>query len=146
MGIEHTECEEELLKTFEFEGNSQPIDFVETVPVNTGVECDVYAFVQDDSKDLGIIRINPGYKTPLQRVLKGQRTIEGYISGEGQLTIIRSGGNNEVYQVGNQTQEKLAIDINIGDLMQWQAKGSSRLIAYEICIPPYQDGRYENIG
>ncbi len=29
--------------------------------------------------------------------------------------------------------------------MQWQADPNSPLEAYEICYPPYQDGRYENL-
>ena len=33
----------------------------------------------------------------------------------------------------------------IGEIMQWQADKDSPLVAYEICIPPYEDGRYENI-
>lgn len=134
----------EYLAEFEFEGTSRPILFVETELITEGVECDVYAFPQDTSMDLGIIRIEPGYRTPLQRVLHGQRTIEGYMSGEGQLSVTRSDGNNEIYQVDPMTG-KLSVDINIGDLMQWQA-GSARLIAYEICIPPYQDGRYKNLS
>lgn len=142
MGIEQSDQHPQI---FEFEGRLQTVSFVETLPVVEGVECDVYAFDQDGTKDLGIIRIEPGFKTPLQRVLNGERTIEGYISGEGQLAITRSNGQWEVYQVSDAVSEKPSIDINIGDLMQWEATGSSRLVAYEICIPPYQGGRYENL-
>lgn len=137
MSIEH-------LTAFEFEGIPQPVSFVETLSVTDGVECDVYTFMGDDSKDLGIIRIEPGYKTPLQRVLQGERTIEGYVSGEGQLNILRD-GSWKTYLVRDDIQGKLPVNVNIGDLMQWHAVGSSRLVAYEVCIPPYQDGRYENL-
>ena len=142
MGIEQSTEHPEV---FEFEGKSQAVSFVETLSVVEGVECDVYTFVGDDTKDLGIIRIEPGFSTPIQRVLQGLRTIEGYVSGEGQLIITRSNDQWEVYQVNERVSEKPSIDVNIGDLMQWQATGSSRLVAYEVCIPPYQDGRYENI-
>jgi hypothetical protein len=30
--------------------------------------------------------------------------------------------------------------------MQWFADDDSSLTAYEICYPPYEDGRYENIS
>jgi hypothetical protein len=29
--------------------------------------------------------------------------------------------------------------------MRWEADPKSNLKAYEICFPPYEDGRYENI-
>ena len=29
--------------------------------------------------------------------------------------------------------------------MQWEADKDSDLVAYEICFPPYEDGRYQNI-
>lgn len=146
MSIEHTECGDEHLKEFELEGNSQSVIFVKTEPVGEGVECDVYTFTEDSSKDLGIIRIKAGHKTPLQRVVQGVRTVEGHLFGEGQLIITRIGGNREAYLFNDQTQVKFPIDVNMGDLMQWQATGSLRLVAYEVCIPPYQDGRYRNIG
>lgn len=142
MGIEQGSQHPEV---FEFEGKPQTVSFITTQLVVDGVECDVYTFDGDNSKDLGIIRIEPGYKTPLQRVLQGVRTIEGYISGEGQLAITRKNGRYEVYQVNDRIIEKLSIDVNVGDLMQWKAAVNSGLVAYEICIPPYQDGRYENV-
>lgn len=129
------------LVNFEFEGNTQPVEFVETMDVAEGVSCDVYKFVGDDTKDLGIIKIDVGCKTPLQKVLKGDRTIEGYISGEGKL-IVSKDGENKIYEVGD--SEKLSVEVNIGETMQWQA-GDKQLIAYEVCFPPYEDGRYENL-
>ncbi|MFH1705954.1 MAG: hypothetical protein ABH867_03555 [Patescibacteria group bacterium] len=75
------------IKSFLFEGREQPVSFVETMHIVDGVDCDVYTFDGDSTKDLGIIRIVPGNKTPLQRVLKGDRTVEGYLSGKGKLTI-----------------------------------------------------------
>jgi hypothetical protein len=35
--------------------------------------------------------------------------------------------------------------VGIGDVMQWEADKETDLVAYEICFPPYEDGRYENI-
>ncbi len=133
------------MKSFIFEGQEQPISFVETMHVAKGAECDVYGFVGDPSKDLGIIRIRSGSRTPLQRVLKGDRTVEGYISGKGKLTVTKLDGMKTVYKVGENLQEPLVVSIGIGELMQWEADINSDLVVYEVCFPPYEDGRYENI-
>lgn len=129
------------LTEFEFEGKKQKVSFIETMNVTDGVVCDVYKFDDDDTKDLGIIKVQPGYKTPLQRVLKGDRTIEGHISGDGRL-IISKDGQEKIYQP--EEGRELKVDVKVGETMQWQA-GNEPLIAYEICFPPYEDGRYENL-
>lgn len=132
------------LITFGFEGKPHPVTFVETMDVTTGVKCDVYKFVGDETKDLGIIRIDAGCKTPLQKVLKGERTIEGFVSGKGKLTITKVSGGKVTYEVNNSSRSFL-VAVRIGELMQWEADVHSDLVAYEICYPPYVDGRYENI-
>ena len=134
-----------FISDFEFEGILLPVDFVETTNVVNGVTCDVYKFTGDDSKDLGIIRIDPGHKTPLQKVLGGVKTIEGYVSGSGKLTITKSNGRVETHTVTDKPDEYLSVPVEIGDTMQWEASPNSRLVAYEVCIPPYQDGRYQNL-
>jgi len=133
------------INSFTFEGKEQPVNFVETMKVAEGVECDLYTFDGNTSKDLGIIRIKPGSRTPLQKVVKGDRTIEGYISGKGKLTIIGSDGIQHIYEVGDEMKEPTVVAIAIGELMQWEADPNSNLIVYEVCFPPYEDGRYENI-
>jgi hypothetical protein len=136
------------LTTFEFKGMILPVEFVETLEVTKGVRCHVYNFVGDDSKDLGIIEIEPGCKTPLQLVNdveEGQKTIEGFVSGEGTLKIKRKSGANEIYIVSNKIESPLSKDVEVGDNMQWTANADSKLIAYEICIPKYKDGRYTNL-
>lgn len=140
------EKETSRLNSFEWEGITQKVSFSETQEIAPGVECGVYNFDGDSSKDLGIIRIKPGSKTPSQKVLKGKRTIEGYVSGKGKLTITPNDGQNSInYQVGYNPKEKLAIDVKIGEVMQWQADKGSNLVAYEVCIPRYKPGRYENL-
>lgn len=133
------------LKVFVFEGKEQQVTFVETMKVAEGVECDVYSFNGDSSKDLGIIRIKPGSQTPLQKVLKGDRTVEGYISGKGKLTITGGEGKQRIYEASSKIKEPVAVTVAIGELMQWEAAPDSNLQAYEECFPPYKDGRYENI-
>lgn len=129
---------------FGFEEGIRKVLFVETVDVTAGVQCDVYTVEGDNNKDLGIIRIK-GTKTPLQRVLKGERTVEGFVSGKGKLTITKADGKEEVYSVDDRSSLGFKIDVGIGELMQWQADEDCDLVAFEICIPPYEEGRYENI-
>ena len=134
--------EKQVLQTFENKGEPQKVTFVETMDVTEGVQCDVYSFVDDSEKDLAIIRIAAGKHTPSQRVIKGDKTIEGYISGKGKLIITKQTGEEDVYR----TDEKhLEVVVNTGDVMQWIADSNSPLIAYEICYPPYEDGRYQNL-
>lgn len=133
------------LKTFLFEDKEQAVSFVETIHVAVCVDCDVYSFDNDQAKDLGIIKIRPGAKTPLQKVLKGERTIEGYLSGKGKLTVTGIDGQQKVYLVNEETKKPFSVTVKIGELMQWRADENSDLVAYEICFPPYEDGRYENI-
>lgn len=133
------------MNTFDFEGVSQPVSFVETMDVTTGVQCDVYKFIDDSSKDLGIIRIEPGAKTPLQKVLQGDRTIEGYLSGKGKLVITKPDKTKVEYPVSESTQKPFTVTVAVGEIMQWKADEDSPLVAYEICFPPYADGRYENL-
>lgn len=133
------------LTEFVFKEGLKGVDFVETVQVIEGVECDVYSVRGDNSKDLGIIRIGLGAKTPLQKVLKGKRTVEGHVSGRGKLIITRADGEEEVYPVYDDIKKKFQIDVGIGDTMQWQADENSELVAFEMCIPPYENGRYENL-
>lgn len=133
------------LNSFEFDNKTQPVSFVETTKVTTGVECDVYKFDGDETKDLGVIRIEPGSKTPLQRVLKGDRTIEGHISGKGKLIITKPDNTREEHPVDDTIPKPFTVTVGIGETMQWQADKDSSLVAYEICFPPYEDGRYENL-
>ena len=129
-------------RSFQYEGEEYEISFVETTHVVDGVECEVYTFPKDKSKDLGIIKIDPGKKTPLQRVLQGEKTVEGYISGNGKLTITKPDGKQEEFLADG---SPLTTVVNVGDLMQWEADPDSGLVAFEICYPPYEDGRFENI-
>lgn len=134
-----------LLDKFEFDGVPLPVEFVETTEVTDGVKCDVYKFTGDNTKDLGVIKIEPGKKTPLQKVLKGDRTIEGFISGKGKLKIGKADGTSETFGVDEEWQKPFSISVEIGDTMQWESAPDSKLVAYEICFPPYEDGRYENL-
>jgi hypothetical protein len=130
----------EKLKHF----NDEEVSFIETMQVKDGVTCDVYVFNNDVSKDLGVVTVSMGHKTPLQKVLLGDKTIEGFISGAGVLTINKENGNVESYKFPSDTQPK-EIEVKVGEIMQWEADKDVDLVFYEICYPPYKDGRYENL-
>lgn len=136
----------EQLTSFSFQEQSLPIKFVEEMIVKEGVVCQVYQFEGDNTKDLGIVTVESGIKTPLQKVLQGDRTIEGWISGKGTLTITGASEEKRVYEVGGESQAPFSVVVDVGQIMQWQAARGSVLKFYEICYPPYQDGRYENLA
>ena len=129
------------LNRFMVDGVVQPVAFVKTEQVAEGVECDVYRFERDETKDLGIIRIQGGHATPFQRVLQGEKTIEGHMSGDGSLYVEKPDGGGTLYE----TERPFSTTIETGDVMRWHAVRGSTLVAYEICYPPYQDGRFENL-
>ena len=108
------------LGSFDFEGQTLKVNFIESMKVTTGVACDVYGFEGDKSKDLAIVEVEPDCKTPLQRVLKGEKTIEGYISGKGILTITKPTGEKKIYKVGD-SKDPFSVSVAIGELMQWQS-------------------------
>lgn len=127
------------------EEEAQTIKFVEKVAVTDGVTCFVYEFVEDGSRDLGIVTVEPGKKTPLQLVLQGSLTIEGHISGNGKLVVDHENGNRSVYVVSDEQPLAAPVAIQVGDILQWQADENSTLTFFEICYPPYQEGRFKNL-
>lgn len=135
---------QQMLNSFVVDGEELPVTFVETMEVKEGVNCDVYTFDGDDTRDLAVIAVDKGTSTPLQRVLDGTKTTEGYIWGKAKLNIARASGEEEKWAfpgwqpVGRQT------DVHVGDTMQWTAQDD--LTFYEICEPPYVDGRFENLS
>jgi hypothetical protein len=110
-----------------------------------GVLCDVYSVVRDATWDIGMITIDPSCKTRRQKVLQGTSTVERYFSGKGKLIVTRaSSGNTETYNVGDYSVG-LAVEVNVGDVMQWEADPDRKLVVCEVCYPPYADGRFENL-
>lgn len=121
----------------------QQVTFIRTDQIKNGVECDVYEFVNDSSKDLAIVRVKANHSTPLQKVLAGDSTIEGYLNGEGQLVVSDAKGHTTVYSYTEIGQATNPVSVYIGETMQWHA-GTKGLVFYEICTPPYEDGRFIN--
>lgn len=131
------------LTTFAVDGQQLQVTFLNTEKVKDGVECDVYGFVGDTTKDLAVIRVQPGCQTPLQKVVDGERTIEGYISGTGRLKVIKDDGEI-IYHEFTPESQNLPVTVQTGELMQWKAASDSALTFYELCTPPYEKGRFEN--
>lgn len=132
------------LDKFNFQGENLPVNFRETEVIANGVECDTYDFTGDREKDLGIIRIQ-GEQTPKQKVVKGDKTIETFMSGAGRLKVKRGNGWVELYEFGGKSHATKSVEVSIGDEMQWQAGVGSHLEASEVCLPPYEDGRFVNL-
>ena len=132
----------QIINVFKELDINKPVKYVETLSIKDGVECDVYEFIEDKSIDLAIVRVKKGSSTPLQRVLSGTKTIEGHIDGEGTFTITNVSGIKQVYSFGNDATHK-PMQVKIGECMQWIA--TTDLTFFEICDPPYEDGRFENI-
>lgn len=116
------------------------VNYMESMQVREGVVCDVYEFIDDNSRDLGVIRVNTGMSTPRQRVLEGDKTIEGYMTGKGTLIVEGVDGEVQEYTFPGSANE---VTINVGEIMQWKA--DKDLTFYEICYPPYIDGRFQNL-
>lgn len=123
---------------------SYAVLYLNTNQVKEGVECDVYSFVGDSTKDLAIVRVKAGFSTPRQKVMSGAKTIEGFISGEGNLQIVNDSGevSDHLFEPGI---EASPVEVSIGDTMQWRAATDFDLSFYEICTPPYEKGRFENL-
>jgi hypothetical protein len=128
-------------------GDEVKIAYVETTQVKEGVSCDVYRFAEDNSKDLAIVTVTQGAKTPLQRVVRGISTIEGFYDGAGTLTVKLDDGTEQLYRFepGDNARMQAGIQIEIGQQMQWAADKGEDLVFYEVCDPPYEDGRFVNL-
>lgn len=127
-----------------FGGTNIQVSFVESIQINDGVKCDVYSFNGDNTKDLAIIRIGAGYSTPLQKVLDGKRTVEGYLSGIGGFMHKRDG--IERFYTNDELEKIRAVEVQIGDEMQWRAGEHSNMVVYEVCYPPFKNGRFEDMN
>ena len=131
------------ITSFEKSGTSSAVSFIETQQVKEGVECDIYRFDDDTSRDLAIVRVSKGYKTPLQLVIKGDCTLEGFISGVGTLTVVNHDSVTKKY-VFKADKLGTQVEVKVGETMQWEAHED--LTFYEICEPPYEDGRFQNLA
>lgn len=132
------------LTSIQLGGRTLATTYVGTSDVKEGVKCDVYTFPEDKTRDLGVVRVTTGHSTPLQRVIKGAKTIEGFERGKGTFMLGLEDGTTQLYTFPND-EDIREITVGIGQTMQWTA-GDEDLVFYEICEPPYEDGRFENLS
>jgi hypothetical protein len=132
------------LTHFKVNSRVEKVTFVETQAVKEGVDCDIYSFDSDASKDLAVVCVQPGFKTPLQKVLLGDKTIEGFMNGAGILSTWAVDGLQRNYSFDEENKSE-EVSVKIGEMMQWSADQDLGLTFYEICEPPYEDGRFENV-
>src|SRR5579871_4964010 len=92
-----------------------PVSYVETIQVKDGVVCDTYTFEGDSTRDLAIVQVEPGSKTPLQRVLDGTRTIEGYLKGKGVLTVHGTDGIVRRYFFKSDMDRDVSVIVKVGE-------------------------------
>src|SRR6056297_1517301 len=97
------------------EFKDQKVNFIETTQVKEGVVCDIYEFDNDTTKDLGIVKVSKGFKTPLQKVLSGEKTIEIFREGAGQLKVIGTDKKERIYDFPRQHSE---VEVQVGEIMQ----------------------------
>lgn len=90
---------------------SNVVIYTETTYPNDDTECDVYIFDNDPSRDLAIIKVKPHGQTPKQRVVSGEQTFEGYMSGFGNLCV-----NDKVYTFPSESLSE--VEVKAGDCMQ----------------------------
>ncbi len=61
------------------------------------------------------------------------------------MLIISPDGSKEIFKFEPNIVYDFSVVIEVGQIMQWQADKKCELIAYEVCYPPYEDGRYKNL-
>lgn len=130
------------LNSFPYNGQAYLVRFIETQKITKGVACDIYAFTEDETKDLAIITIDRGNKTPLQKLIGGNVTIEGFVSGSG---ILRVKSKDEEYTYIFNQNSSDPVSIKQGEIIQWIVDKDSDLVVFEICEPPFSEGRFENL-
>jgi hypothetical protein len=129
----------ERLDTFYYRGEHRPVRYLETDQVKPGVVCDIYEFIGVNAFDLAIVTVSPGCSTPLKRVEEtGGKTIEGIMKGYGSFYV---GGESRVSLTFGFPRVNT---VNFGETMQWEA-GDRGLTFFEICHPPYKEGRFVNL-
>jgi len=122
------------------------VTFVETQKVKEGVTCDIYTIDGDSTKDLAVIEIQPGFRSPRQKVMKGTRTIQRFISGTAYLYVNGLDGSEHTrFFASKEARQNNDVEVRVGEIMQWSSLGPDLLAYYEICEPPFEKGRFEDL-
>lgn len=140
-----------ILETFRFKGQLLPVKHVKTVAEAPGVTSDVYTFLTRNmlratNRDLAILHFEPGASLPRQRMVQGITTVEGFISGDGILHIVRANGQEETHFFRGRNSGRPIVEVHMDDIMQLRAFKRSPFESFEICYPPYTDGRFQDLS
>ena len=128
------------------EGKRLPITFVESQVVKEGVTCDIYTIDDDRTKDLAVIEIQPGFRSPRQKVIKGDLTIQRFFSGAAYLYVDELDGSKRTrFFKSQEATQNNDVEVKVGEIMQWSSLGPDPLIYHEICEPPFEKGRFEDL-
>lgn len=134
------------LTTLVCDDRELPVTFVERQEVKEGVICDIYTITGDATKDLAVIEIQPGFRSPRQRVLKGTHTIQRFTSGTANLFVDELDGSEHTrFFTSEEATQDNDIEVKVGEIMQWSSLGPDPLVYYEICEPPFETGRFEDL-
>lgn len=128
-----------IIDTFHSEWENLSVTFIETLQVQDWVQCDVYEFVNDATKDLWIVRLSKGMASPHQLVVWGDKTLLWYMSGSWKFILETDEG---IFEYKMRKDVAFQIVIHKWEKMQWIADSDSELMYYEVYLPPYKDGRY----
>lgn len=103
-------------------------------------------YAVDEERDLGVVTIQPGFHSPRQRILRGTKTIQRFVSGTAQLSVTDQEGKEQAYSFPSSNEvHNNDVEVKVGEIMEWNSLGPDPLVYHEICEPPYEDGRFENL-
>lgn len=128
-------------------GKDFAVTFVESQDIKEGVTCDIYTIDGDSTKDLAVIEIKPGFRSPRQKVLKGTLTIQRFVSGAAYLYVDELDGSERTrFFKSEEAMQNNDIEVKVGETMQWSSLGPDPLVYHEICEPPFEKGRFEDLA
>lgn len=112
--------------------------------IYTGVNCTIFIDLDNETHDFAVVSVTAAHKTPRQRIISGEKTIESFVGGKGSFIIERDGKIDTFIVDKSATQTSW--EVFPGDIIRWCADSKSDLTFIEVCEPPYQDGRFENLA
>jgi len=135
----------EILQSFKHNGTVHPVKHSSFNKIAPGMVCDGYDFTYGDgSRDLGIVSLEAGHQTPLQKVVGGDRTIAALMDGQATLVVTDEEGVATTYDFSD-PEGQSDVTITPGQMMQWTNIGKTVAKISEIYIPPFVPGRFETV-
>lgn len=117
--------------SFEIGNVNREIMYIKSVHIASGIDSDVYSFLDDKSQVLSIVRVKRGVKSPLEKIESANKIIEGFLKGKGTLSVSTFGNNKNTYYFETAGYNK-EVEIHTGESVQWSAPKDADLIYYKI--------------